>query len=56
MYASTLQDTNDVPREVLLDFPMPGHWLRHACPRVLIPIVLATMSEQDAALLLDLTD
>jgi hypothetical protein len=43
-------------RKEFLDFPMPGHRLRNACPRIAIPIVLSAITDENASRFFELAD
>lgn len=46
----------DVLCEKLIDFPVPRHGLRNACPGVVIPIVISAMPDQYASGFVELAD
>ena len=53
---SVFQFPDDVPSKMLFDFPVSRNWLAGARARILIPIVAATVADEDAPRLLQLAD
>jgi len=53
---SVFEHLEDVLGQRLFDFSMPWDRLADTCSRVLIPIVPSTVSNEDVAVLLDLTN
>lgn len=56
VYRTILQKTDNAARKRLLNFTMPGHWLRDTCSWIAIPIVFTSMPDQDASSLFDQSD
>jgi len=45
----TLKNPDDMTCEVFLDFPVSWHRLRHFCDRIMIPVVLSAVTNQNTA-------
>jgi len=53
---SGFQFPDDVPGQMILDFPMPGNGLAGPRPRILIPVMPSAMPDKNTPALLKLAD
>ena len=56
VYRAIQQETDNAACERFLNFTMPGNWLRDTCSQIAVPIMFASMSDQDASSLFDQSD